>query len=393
MPRPAVDPPVWATDLNYTSPPKAGTPTKSDPGAGKRAEGHLPEEQPPPQEFNFDKNAIGQWLNYLRDIDFFNFMPVNPQEFSLSTIDEGEAGGLAFKEDVNHFSVPTYRYAIAFLTSSELFLSVDGLSWTQVTSIGTFTGVDHSRSIFFSSVAGLWIIGTTAGSTDRILTAVDADLTWTVRTDPSTSATHGGIAEGAGIIVMPTIGIITSPDGITWTSRTDPTTAGNLRACVFSPELTLFVIVGDNGAIASSADGITWTDRSIGAGVQLKDVTWDSVNGAFVAVGLSQEVHTSPDGITWTDRSIGLTFDDSLKTVVSHGGGAVTMTGTGHIFLSNDGGVTWIAQRKPSNLTVAPNVAYFDNRLILFGGSPKSSLLFGYSIGVKTVVTPTFTIP
>lgn len=61
--------PTWATDTNFTNGPAAviGTPTKVAPSAGVRAEGWIPNTAPGAQHENYEKNLIGQWLDYLDD--------------------------------------------------------------------------------------------------------------------------------------------------------------------------------------------------------------------------------------------------------------------------------------------------------------------------------------
>jgi hypothetical protein len=93
--------------------------------------------------------------------------------------------------------------------------------------------------------------------------------------------------------------VVTSPDGITWTERNSGTTT-NLSTVVWCPELGLFVAAGGN-PILTSPDGITWTQRT--TGIILHDLEWSPQRGIFVGVGPSGRLYTSPDGITWTNRT------------------------------------------------------------------------------------------
>lgn len=59
---------AWATDANYTGGPEAGTPTKVEPTAAKKAEGHEPGEEPAAQSLNWWQNVVGAWTAWLNGI-------------------------------------------------------------------------------------------------------------------------------------------------------------------------------------------------------------------------------------------------------------------------------------------------------------------------------------
>lgn len=64
MPKPS-EVPEWATSATYTGGPEAGTNTKTDPGASRKAEGWEPAAKPPAQEFNWWWNLVGSWVDWL----------------------------------------------------------------------------------------------------------------------------------------------------------------------------------------------------------------------------------------------------------------------------------------------------------------------------------------
>ena len=74
---------------------------------------------------------------------------------------------------------------------------------------------------------------------------------------------------------------------------------------------SIFVAVGESGAILTSSDGTAWTSRASGTNHSLCDAAYG--NGTFVVVGDGGTVLTSPDGITWTSRISGT--DDTLSGV------------------------------------------------------------------------------
>lgn len=59
------DVPQWATDANYTTGPVPGTPTKVTPNAAIRAEGDVPATPSFAQRWNWWKNLVGQWLDFI----------------------------------------------------------------------------------------------------------------------------------------------------------------------------------------------------------------------------------------------------------------------------------------------------------------------------------------
>ena len=371
MPRPAVDPPVWATDLNYTSPPKAGTPTKSDPGAGKRVEGWLPEEQPPPQEFNHDENARGQWLKYLEKQDFMSLLPIEPSIYTTATLTAGQLLWIASRVEQ---PLSTQEAMLGAHAASKILLrSDDGISWQTIANPGDFIGIEHPRSMIFSVVAGLWIIGTKTGSIKLILTTVVTTDPWAVRTDPSAGAgKHGGMAESATHIIMPVgAGTLSSTNGIDWISNGSDSGI----AAIYSPTLDLFVVVGDGGALNSiPGDASSFTDRNgnlpIGMqAVNFNDCAWDPKSGNFMIVGDRGKIAISPNGTTtWTEKSIDGDLAEDITSIVSDGAGTLYMNTTKHLLRSTDGGTTWLVRRAPSFLT-AHEVTYHTDRLIVVGQS------------------------
>jgi hypothetical protein len=59
----------WATDDNYPAGPAVwnGTPTKTEPSSGRKAEGWEPNQKPPAQEMNWWMWAVYTWIVYIAD--------------------------------------------------------------------------------------------------------------------------------------------------------------------------------------------------------------------------------------------------------------------------------------------------------------------------------------
>lgn len=58
----------WATDTNFTNGPDVGTPTKVEPSAGVKAEGHVPGTILPAQRLNWHLNRLGEEASYVDDV-------------------------------------------------------------------------------------------------------------------------------------------------------------------------------------------------------------------------------------------------------------------------------------------------------------------------------------
>jgi hypothetical protein len=122
-----------------------------------------------------------------------------------------------------------------------------------------------------------------------------------------------------------------------------PALGPNLRATGASGSLqvliwtgSLYVAVGNSGAIVTSPDAVTWTSRASGTTNQLVDVIW--TGSQFVAVGALGTILTSPDGITWTSRTSNTA--NSLSQVASNGTTLVAAGASGTLLTSPDG-ITW----------------------------------------------------
>jgi hypothetical protein len=381
--------PTWATDLNYTNPPEAATPTKTDPGAGKRAEGWLPSERPEPREWNHEAHFRGQWIDYLKDVELLNWLGLEGESSNLDNLTgtPTDAQNIAYHPDGGGSSGnPSWVFmSTSGSATQKFFRSNQGGHWEASNAHASAGNTAHSKGLIYSPTAGLWIAKTNLG-VNSIFTSPDS-LTWTARTDPDAfGGFRGAVVDNGSIIVAARDepDFLSSVDGITWTSRSNPTSA--MRGIAWSPSLGLFASVGSMGVAATSPDGITWTDRTSGVpGVpSLEDVIWDPIAAKFVAIAaeLNGVVLTSADGITWTSEGSPFTTPTGATTIprsldTDGGGNIVAVTDNtvnnevslGH---SNDGGATWrnIFPVLPFGPVNVQAIRYAKGRFVIAGANP-----------------------
>lgn len=110
----------------------------------------------------------------------------------------------------------------------------------------------------------------------------------------------------------------------------------NYRAVLFAD--SLFVAVGDGGAIKTSADGITWTSRTSGTSENLVGVLY--ANSLWVAYGGAGTILTSTNGTTWTARTSNVA--NRLNKIVYRNSTFVGV-GVGGVLTTSSDGTTWAA--------------------------------------------------
>lgn len=115
------------------------------------------------------------------------------------------------------------------------------------------------------------------------------------------------------------------------------TGVGSLNAVTHLPERSLFVAVGDGGAIVTSADGTGWTQQLSPSPVDLHDVA--AGFGWLVAVGDGGTILRSADGVTWTQQPSGTSAP--LYGVAAGEDRFVAVGAGGVVAISADFGATW----------------------------------------------------
>ena len=177
------------------------------------------------------------------------------------------------------------------------------ISWTSRTSQ---FGASTIWGACWSEALSLFII---VGDSGKISTSPDG-INWTAQTGDHGTSNILGVAAADDIVVSvgETGKLASSTDGETWTARTSQFGTTNIQGVCWSPDLDLFVAVGEGGGdISTSPDGINWTARTGPTNTDgLHDVCWSPELELFCAVGNGNidnnnpTIVTSPDGTTWS---------------------------------------------------------------------------------------------
>lgn len=143
--------------------------------------------------------------------------------------------------------------------------------------------------------------------------------------------------------------VATSPDGVVWTSRI-AASADAWRAVTSNGSIV--VSVSSNGTVQTSANGILWTSRTAAEANAWRSVCWAAGLSLFVAVANSgvHRVMTSPDGVTWSPQTAaaalqwrGVCWSQALTRLVA----VASDIGTGSVMTSSDA-ITWTQQTTAS---------------------------------------------
>jgi len=183
-------------------------------------------------------------------------------------------------------------------SGGNIYVSSDGLSWTQRTS-GTFNNL---HAIAFGG--GLLVA---VGDSGTIQTSSTGTI-WTSRTSGTSFALYGAAYSNGLFVVVGQLGtVLTSPDGINWSGQYSGQLSNLLSVACGSAG---FAAVGPGGTILTSQDGINWTKQNAGTQATLESITFGNVY--FLVSGDNGLVMTSPDGVNWTARNVGATGGQNL---------------------------------------------------------------------------------
>jgi hypothetical protein len=144
--------------------------------------------------------------------------------------------------------------------------------------------------------------------------------------------------------------VMTSSDGVTWTART-ASSDNRWDSVVWSPELGIFTAVGNGNAVMNSSNGIDWTETHAG-GSDWTSVAWSSSLHLFVAVSeaiTDITVMTSRDGVDWSTQA-GLPTRYVWNSIAwSPELGIFSAVGSNNVFMTSSDGLAWTSVAPPSN--------------------------------------------
>ena len=231
---------------------------------------------------------------------------------------------------------PQLRLFVAVARSesanNSIMTSQDGNTWTPRNSLST-----GGRVIWVAELG--YFVATCAFNFTTILTSING-IDWEFHT--SNLGTNNPLTicwspEKALFVAATGLGTATSTNGKTWTGYTarislqnSTSTNENIRDICWSAEKGLFVgvmspVAGQQSSelACTSPDGVTWTLRSTPyLNIAWNSVTWSPQLGLFVAVGQwhgvgtypQRRIMTSTDGTTW----VGSTFVETNSTGIWH---------------------------------------------------------------------------
>lgn len=354
--------PSWANDALINDPGETwdGTPTKTDPGNGKRDDGWLPKEKPPAQHRNYLDNEIGRWVQYFSNMQAMHWFP-GGQVGEVTTAGQiNSASGLGYDEGSGAI------IAVGRITSiaGEVSISTDGHTWTAIagaplasvnfdyvaTKHPDFAPTHLSVNALISSatnaqtveILGGGLTGFAAPGVGSVNVAMQA---W----DEGNS--QWIVVGGEDQAVTPLPAIWTDGTPMAGLTQRASAAVNSSRAELLAINRSgLSVVIGDGTApnfdIWTSPDAITFTQVApvgIGAGESARSMIWDDARGLFVLL-TERTTYTSTDGVNWTQTG---TFTGgaahAVRCFASDGGGLYIAGTTGGpaVRYSSDGGVTW----------------------------------------------------
>lgn len=383
--------PKWATDTLFPTDggPDAGTSTKMAPGSYAN-QGMRRDDLFPGQYINYQLNALGAWVDYMKSfkaqnlavvtsgastaINAVTYSPVNRNWIAVGTAGKTYTSptgqGKWFANAAVGGGTPTLYCAFSKTNSAVgvggingtaaylLETNNDGASFTDdsaaIQTALTGAGVANSKvvGISFDDVHSIWIVVVvSSANATYVLTAATLGGTWTLR------ATVPAVARA--------YGVSTNPAGVS-------------------------VIPGDQ-FILTTTNGTTWAIVSLLATGTLSCAAWDTARSMWVVGGSFGVIYTSPDAVTWTQQPVPYASWD-FKTIACEGAlwvagadGTGPFTPNSFYLYSVDAGTTWVQRTFESTAGATGDkiltVATGDCRFV--AGSNLGFLLSSPSIGTE----------
>lgn len=218
---------------------------------------------------------------------------------------------------------------------NDVWSSVDGQTWVQVTAAAAFSARDGHSSVVFDDGGGekMWVIGGDDGIYKNDVWSSDDGVTWVQAT--AAAAFSGRETQSsmvfnskmwviAGYDVATKNDVWSSVDGVTWVQATAAAAfPARWEQCGLTHNSKMWILAGE-GAVKltdawSSVDGVTWVQATAAAGFLGKEmpscVTFNSrmwiMAGDEDIDGYTNDVWSSLDGASWVEVNSNASFAKS----------------------------------------------------------------------------------
>lgn len=354
--------PSWANDENINDPGEAwdATPTKVEPGAGKRDDGYLPGENPTAQHLNHKFNEIGKWIQYFSTMQVMNWFDIGlvtdgitPVTAESMVYDEGIASWI-FGGRGDDFTNSRDGWNFAATFSSGVPKTWE---WGASKIPGDAPVHTGARSLFGSTAnqATAQVVEFSGSFASQNLPHVgQARTNWCVWDRVNQLWLIAGVEDAAG---TPATAFWHDTTPISGFTKVSPTMINSLDIVHMAHGVNvagggpLNVAVGDGAApnfdVVTSTNGTTWTAATptgIVTGEEARSIMYDPAREVWVLL-TDKSCYTSTNGTAWSNVATLTTGSFQYRCLASDGGGLyVAANEFGSpvaIRYSNDGGVTW----------------------------------------------------
>lgn len=408
--------PSWSNSLNLSDPGEAWdlTVSKVEPGAGKRDDGWLPEENPAAQHLNHLFNEIGRWLQFFSNLQHQNW----GSPTKVASITPNNAGNAITRD----MGAPNGGIWLTCGNGGTVLSSVDGFEWLDVnatTALYDWAASKDPRDT--PAVAGTCSIfggRSQASVIDYVLGVVSTTSLpgggfafngiWSNAASLFVAAGHDGAGTWSPKIWT------SGPNPVSWTARTVTKNQSEYIVDLAGGNNgtnEVVCCVGDIASTGGTAADVFWS---------LDGINWNTVNDVFplatgeprciaynkdtgvwtVLCGTLGAVYTSTDCLSWS--LVGTAGFDALPRSL-HSRGSLLLVpedGAQVLHASTDGGVTWTHQGIDFDLQISTpsdvsGLAYAEDieafGLLMTGGYPATThaAQFRQSLSCGTVLTKT----
>jgi len=201
-----------------------------------------------------------------------------------------------------------------------------------------------------------------AVGTDGVVLLSTNAIDWTFRELPVIGRLRS-IAYGNGLFVAVGSGIWTSVDATNWVQRN----SAFWNKIIFTN--SMFLALGNSGAIGTSTNGINWTSKNSGSTSALNDIIW--ADGLYVVVGgyyTNSVLLTSSDSIAWSNRTV----TSGALSAVTYGVGRFVAIGSSGGSLTSPDGMNW-TRHASSSPPFSYGIAFRNGTFVLAGDGLWSS--------------------